>query len=118
MYNDGNLAYFMDNVTFDQVGLPMAKIGALMKFLTENMEVEGLYLNEKFFNIALPANIVMTITETVQGVKGDTVSNVMKPAKVNTGLEIKVPLFINEGDKVRVDTRTFEYVERVTEPKK
>ncbi len=118
MYNDGNLAYFMDNVSFDQVGLPMAKIGPLMQFLTENMEVEGLYLNEKFFNIALPANIVMTVTETVDSVKGDTVSSVMKDAKVNTGLEIKVPMFIKEGDKVRVDTRTFEYVERVTGPKR
>jgi len=118
MYNDGNLAYFMDNATYDQVGLPMTKIGPLMQFLTENMEVEGLYINEKFYNIALPANIVMTITETVQAVKGDTASNVTKPAKVNTGLEVKVPLFINEGDKVRIDTRTFEYVERVTEPKK
>ena len=118
MYNDGNLAYFMDNVSYDQMSLPMAKIGPLMQFLTDNMEVEGLYLSDKFFNIALPANIVMTIAETVDSVKGDTVSNVMKDAKVNTGLEIKVPMFIKEGDKVRVDTRTFAYVERVTEPKR
>ncbi len=118
MYNDGNLAYFMDNVNYEQMGLPVSKIGPLMQFLTENMEVEGLYLNERFFNIALPANIVMTVTETVDSVKGDTVNNVMKDAKVNTGLSIKVPMFIKEGDKVRVDTRTFEYVERVTEPKK
>ncbi|MBU2574971.1 MAG: elongation factor P [Elusimicrobia bacterium] len=118
MYNDGNLAYFMDNATFDQAGLPTSRIGALMQFLTENMEVEGLYLNERFFNIHLPANIVMTVSETVQGIKGDTVSNVMKPAKVSTGLEVKVPLFVNEGDKIRVDTRTFKYLERFTEPKK
>lgn len=118
LYSDGNLAHFMDNVSYEQAGLPITKIGQLMQFLTENMEVIGLYLNERFFNIALPANIVMTVTETVAAVKGDTVSNVMKPAKVNTGLEIKVPMFVNEGDKVRVDTRTFEYVERVTEPKR
>ena len=118
LYSDGTLAHFMDNVNFEQAGLPISKIGPLMQFLTENMEVEGLYLNDKFFNIALPANIVMTITETVDSVKGDTVSNVMKDAKVNTGLDIKVPMFIKEGDKVRVDTRTFEYLERVTEPKK
>ena len=118
MYNDGNLAYFMDNATFDQVGLPISRIGPLMRFLSENMEVEGLYLNDRFFNIQLPANIVMTVAETVQGVKGDTVSNVMKPARVSTGLEVKVPLFVNEGDRIRVDTRTFEYLERVTEPKK
>lgn len=118
LYNDGNLAYFMDNATFEQTGLPVAKIGPLMQFMTENMEVEGLYLNDRFFNIHLPANIIMTVTETESGVKGNTVSNVMKPAKVNTGLEIKVPLFINEGDKVRVDTRNFTYIERYTEPKK
>ncbi|MBI4801945.1 MAG: elongation factor P [Elusimicrobia bacterium] len=118
MYNDGNVAYFMDNVTFDQTGLPISTIGPLVQFLTENMEVEGLYLDDRFFNIHLPANIVMTVTETVQGVKGDTVSNVMKPARVSTGLKVKVPLFVNEGDKIRVDTRTFEYLERYTEPKK
>ena len=118
LYNDGTLAHFMDNVNFEQAGLPMAKIGPLMQFLSENMEVEGLYLNDRFFNIALPANIVMTVSETVDSVKGDTVSNVMKDAKVSTGLQIKVPMFIKEGDKVRVDTRTFEYLERVTEPKK
>ena len=118
LYNDGTLAHFMDNVNFEQAGLPMAKIGPLMQFLSENMEVEGLYLNDRFFNIALPANIVMTVSETVDSVKGDTVSNVMKDAKVNTGLAIKVPMFIKEGDKVRVDTRTFEYLERVTEPKR
>ena len=118
LYNDGTLAHFMDNANFEQAGLPMAKIGPLMQFLSENMEVEGLYLNDRFFNIALPANIVMTISETVDSVKGDTVSNVMKDAKVSTGLQIKVPMFIKEGDKVRVDSRTFEYLERVTEPKK
>ena len=118
LYNDGSLAHFMDNVSFEQAGLPMSKIGPLKQFLTENMEVEGLYLNDRFFNIALPANIVMTISETVDSVKGDTVSNVMKAAKVSTGLEIKVPMFIKEGDKIRVDTRTFEYLERVTEPKR
>ena len=118
LYNDGTLAYFMDNANFEQAGLPMAKIGQLMQFLSENMEVEGLYLNDRFFNIALPANIIMTVSETVDSVKGDTVSNVMKDAKVNTGLAIKVPMFIKEGDKVRVDTRTFEYLERVTEPKR
>ena len=68
LYNDGALAYFMDNVNFEQAGLPMSKIGPLMQFLSENMEVEGLYLNDRFFNIALPANIVMTISETVDSV--------------------------------------------------
>ncbi len=85
--------------------------------MTENMQVEGLYLNGVFFNIQLPANLVMEITETVDSVRGDTVSNTLKAAKVSTGLEIKVPMFIKQGDKVRVDTRTMTYVERYTEPK-
>ena len=118
MYNDGKMAYFMDNTNYEQLGLSMEKIGSLMQFFTDNMEVQGLYLNDKFYNVELPANLVMVVTETVAGVKGDTVSNVTKPAKVSTGLEVKVPLFVNEGDKIRVDTRTMEYVERYTEPKK
>ncbi len=82
--------------------------------MTENMAVEGVYLNDAFFTIQLPANLVMTVTETVPGVRGDTVSNVMKDAKVNTGITVKVPMFINEGDQIRVDTRTGTYVERVS----
>ena len=118
VYTDGCMAYFMDNDNYEQVCLPVARLEASLPFMTENMQVEGLYLNGVFFNIQLPANLIMEITETVDSVKGDTVSNVMKAARVSTGLEIKVPMFIKEGDKVRVDTRTMAYVERYTEPKK
>jgi elongation factor P len=118
VYSDGGMAYFMDNENFEQAGLPLDKLGDTMKFLTEDMPVEGLYLNGVFFNVQLPANLIMEITETVDGVRGNTVSNVMKLAKVSTGLEIQVPMFIKEGDRVRVDTRTKAYVERFTEPKK
>ena len=118
VYSDGGMAYFMDDQTFEQAGLPLEKLTDTMKFLTENMPVEGLYLNGVFFSVQLPANLIMEITETVEGVRGNTVSNVMKLAKVSTGLEIQVPMFIKEGDKVRVDTRNMSYVERFTEPKK
>ncbi|HAT71749.1 MAG TPA: elongation factor P [Elusimicrobia bacterium] len=118
VYSDGGMAYFMDNENYEQTGLPLDKLGDTMKFLTEDMPVEGLYLNGVFFSVQLPANLIMEITETVDGVRGNTVSNVMKLAKVSTGLEIQVPMFIKEGDKVRVDTRTKTYVERYTEPKK
>ncbi|OGR40886.1 MAG: elongation factor P [Elusimicrobia bacterium GWA2_61_42] len=118
VYSDGGMAYFMDDQTFEQAGLPLDKLVNTMKFLTENMPVEGLYLNGSFFSVQLPANLIMEITETVEGVRGNTVSNVMKLAKVSTGLEIQVPMFIKEGDKVRVDTRNMSYVERYTEPKK
>lgn len=118
VYSDAGMAYFMDNENYEQAGLPIEKLGNQIKFITENMQVEGLYLNGKFFSILLPANLVLEITETVDGVRGDTVSNVMKSAKVSTGLEIKVPMFIKQGDRVRVDTRTFAYLDRYTEPKK
>ena len=118
VYSDGGMAYFMDNETYEQAGLPVEKLTASLPFMTENMQVEGLYLNGVFFNILLPANLIMEIIETVDSVKGDTVSNVMKAAKVSTGLEIKVPMFIKEGDKVRVDTRNMAYLERYTEPKR
>lgn len=118
VYSDSGMAYFMDDETFEQAGLPLDKLTDTMKFLTENMPVEGLYLNGVFFSVGLPANLVMEIVETVDGVRGNTVSNVMKLAKVSTGLEIQVPMFIKVGDKVRVDTRNMSYVERFTEPKK
>ncbi|PIU19991.1 MAG: elongation factor P [Elusimicrobia bacterium CG08_land_8_20_14_0_20_59_10] len=117
VYSDAGMAYFMDNENFEQAGLPIEKLGSQIKFMTEDMQVEGLYLDGKFFSIQLPANLVMEITETVDGVRGDTVSNVMKSARVSTGLEIKVPMFIKQGDRVRVDTRTFAYLDRYTEPK-
>jgi len=117
VYSDGGMAYFMDNENYEQAGLPVDKLTASLPFMTENMQVEGLYLNGVFFNIKLPANLIMEITETVDSVRGDTVSNTLKAAKVSTGLEIKVPMFIKQGDQVRVDTRTMAYVERYTEPK-
>ncbi|HOJ86288.1 MAG: elongation factor P [Elusimicrobiales bacterium] len=113
MYSDSTTAYFMDTQNYEQVGVPLEKLGDQVKLLVENMEVEGLYLNDKFFNIILPASVVLEVVETVPGVKGDSVSNMMKPAKLSSGIEIKVPLFVNAGDKVKVDTRTLEYVERV-----
>ncbi len=114
VYADADMAYFMDDVTFEQVGLPKEKLKSMLPYMTENMAVEGIYLNDAFFTIQLPANLVMTVTETVDGVRGDTVSNTMKEATVNTGLVVKVPMFINEGDQIRVDTRSGAYVERVS----
>ena len=77
------------------------------------MQVRGFYADDTLTNIQLPANVVLTVTSTVPGVKGDSVSNMVKPATLETGLEITVPLFVKEGDKIRVDTRTASYVERV-----
>ena len=113
MYAEGDKAHFMDNTSYEQIALPISKLGDLYKYMVDNMEVIGLYLNEKFFNIMLPAKVELIVQSTVPGVKGDSVANMTKPAVLENGTEIKVPLFINEGDKIRVDTRDGSYVERV-----
>jgi elongation factor P len=115
MYNDGTNYHFMDMVSFDQAEVPKEKLGEQANFLTENMEVQAVYLEGDLVDIEMPLNVVLTVAETEPGVRGDTVSNVMKPAKLETGADVRVPLFIKQGDKVRIDTRTGEYVERVTE---
>ncbi len=112
MYSDGKSAHFMDTASYEQMEIPLEKLGNTQKFLVENMLVQGLYLNDKFFNIQLPDNIIMEVAEAEPGIRGDSASNVTKQAKLISGLEVKVPLFINAGDKIKVDTRTFEYVER------
>ena len=115
MYSDGSDYHFMDTETFDQVALPKEKLGESALFLTDNMEVQAMYLEGELVSIELPINVVLTVTHTEPGIKGDTVSNVMKPATLETGAEVRVPLFIKQGDKVRIDTRSGEYVERVNE---
>ncbi len=113
IYDEGENAVFMDLETYEQVSFPKARLGDSARFLLENMQVLGVYVDEKLTGIELPANVVLAVSSTVPGVKGDSVSNMVKPATLETGLEISVPLFIKEGDKLRVDTRTGQYVERV-----
>jgi elongation factor P len=115
IYSEGDKAVFMDLETFEQVAFPKDKLGTGGKFLMENMEVLGVYVDGKLTTIQMPPNVVLAVTSTVPGVKGDSVSNMVKPATLETGLEINVPLFVKEGDKIRVDTRTASYVERVKE---
>jgi len=107
----------MDNETYDQIEFPKSKLGTQAQFLVDNMMVLGVYVDEKLTSIQLPANIVVEVTASEPGVKGDSVSNMNKKATVSTGLEISVPLFVKEGDFVRVDTRTGQYVERVKQEK-
>ena len=113
LYGEGDTLHFMDTESYEQETLPKSKMGEQSRFLTENMEVIGVYFDGAFRTVTLPANVVMTVTSAEPGFKGDSVSNLMKKAVLDTGIEIKVPLFIKEGDQVRVDTRTGEYVERV-----
>ena len=112
LYNDGNTYTFMDQVTFDQISVPKEKLGDLTQYLKENTEVNALYLEDEFLALDLPASVELKVTQTVPGVKGDSVSNTTKPATLETGAEVLVPLFIKEGDNIRVDTRTGEYLSR------
>lgn len=112
MYHDGDFFHFMDTEDFHQVEVPAETVGELQYLLKENMELEIEFYNEKAVNFRLPSSITLKVVETVPGVKGNTVSNVYKPAKTETGLVVQVPLFVNEGDLIKVDTRTKEYLAR------
>lgn len=112
LYNDGDLYYFMDMETFEQMPISPDVLGDGFKFVKENMECKVLSYKGKVFGIEPPNFVELEVTQTEPGVKGDTATNVTKPAVLETGAEIKVPLFINEGEMIRVDTRTGEYMER------
>ena len=114
-YVDGDMLYFMDTVNYEQIGVPADKMGRKKNYLVDNMEVIGLYLNDQLFSVDLPIKVDLKVASTVPGVRGDTVANMTKMATLESGIEVKVPLFINEGDKIRIDTRTDTYVERVND---
>jgi len=111
-YNDGGIYYFMDMESYEMTAVNEADLGDSFKFVKENMECTILSYKGNVFAVEPPTFVELEITQTEPGVKGDTATNVTKPAIVETGAEIKVPLFINEGDRIRIDTRTGEYLER------
>ena len=111
-YNDGELYYFMDMETYDQVPISKDVVGHALDFVKEEMEVKVLSYKGNVFGIEPPFFVELEVTSTEPGVKGNTATNATKPAVVETGAEIRVPLFINEGDRIRIDTRTGEYMER------
>jgi elongation factor P len=113
LYSDGKSFIFMDPASFEQVSISSEILGEASRFLKEGMEVQILFWGEKPLWAELPPKIEFVVAETVPGVKGNTASNVYKPATLENGYQVKIPLFINQGDKIRVDTRTGEYVERV-----
>ncbi len=113
LYNDGELYYFMDVETYEQLPLNKETIGDSLKFVKENMIVKILSYKGNVFGIEPPTFVELVVTETEPGFRGDTATNVTKPATVETGATIKVPLFVNQGDTIRIDTRTGEYMERV-----
>ncbi len=111
-YNDGDLYYFMDQETYELVPINATDVGDTLKFVKENMVCKILSYKGKVFGLEPPTFVELEVTTTEPGFKGDTATNATKPATLETGAEIRVPLFINEGDKIRIDTRTGEYMER------
>ena len=112
LYNDGDLYYFMDPETYEQIPINSEKLGDNFKFVKENMECKILSYKGNVFGIEPPLFVELQVVKTDPGFKGDTATNATKPATLETGAEIKVPLFINEGDMIRIDTRVGEYMER------
>lgn len=113
LYRDGNSFYFMDLETYEQIPINMELIGDAVKFLTENQEVQIAFVGETPIAVELPTHINLCVVQTEPGVRGDTATNVLKPAVLESGATVQVPIFINEGDIIRIDTRTGEYIERV-----
>jgi elongation factor P len=113
LYADGTDAHFMDSQTYDQLAIPEDSVKESLKWIVPNEEVDLLYVDEAPTDVQVPSAVELTVTETQPGVKGDTASGGGdKPATLESGVVVRVPLFVNEGDRVRVDTRSGEYVSR------
>ena len=114
LYADGDHRYFMDTDSFEQIMLNASAMGDAERFVRENDVVDLLTYDGEPIDIELPPAVVLAVTETDPGLKGDTASGATKPATLETGLVVSVPLFINIGDNLKIDTRTGEYIERVS----
>jgi elongation factor P len=113
LYNDGEQFHFMDNETYEQIPLTAEQLGDAKKFLKENMMVQILLYGGSPIAVEVPMFVELTIVKTDPGVKGDTASGGSKPAVLESGVTVKVPFHLNEGDIIKIDTRTSEYIERV-----
>jgi len=111
-YSDGDLYYFMNMETYELEPLDSSLLGDNFRFMLENMTCTVMSYKGKVFSVDPPNFVELAVTETDPGFKGDTATNVMKPATLESGAEVKVPLFINVGDRIKVDTRSGEYIER------
>ncbi|NLV48094.1 MAG: elongation factor P, partial [Clostridiaceae bacterium] len=112
LYRDGDLHYFMNTETYEQFPISSEILGDTLKFLKENMDCKVLSYKGEIFSIEPPTFVELEVIECEPGVKGDTATNVMKNAVVETGAIVKVPLFIGQGERIRIDTRSGEYMER------
>jgi len=115
LYSDSENAYFMDPKTFEQISMLIGVLGEDINFIKGDSDVDVLFWGDKPLSIDIPPKVVLKVVDSPPGVKGNSASNVYKDATLENGLKVKVPLFINENDKVKVDTRTGEYIERAKE---
>jgi elongation factor P len=112
LYNDNGLYYFMDSENFEQITVNESQLESSIGYLKEGMQVEVSSYKEKILGIEIPVSVELEVTETEPGFKGDTATAGTKPAKLETGINVQVPLFINIGDIIKVDTRSGDYLER------
>jgi elongation factor P len=112
LYDDGNDAHFMDEETYEQFTLPRGEVADALDYTLPSTSVQMLQVNGKPSGVQLPASVELAVSDTEPGVKGDTVSNVTKPATLETGAVVQVPLFVNVGDRVKVDPREARYISR------
>ena len=113
LYADADSFIFMDTTTYDQVNIPKKTVGDSADFMPENTNVDVLFFNARALAVSLPNFIEQAVVETDPGFRGDTATGATKPAKISTGATINVPLFINVGDVIKIDTRTGQYLERL-----
>lgn len=113
LYNDGDLYHLMDNESYEQIALTAEQLGEAKKFLVENMMVSVLLYEGSTIGVEVPMFVELKIVKTDPGFKGDTASGGNKPAELESGVTVKVPFHLNEGDSIKIDTRTSEYIERV-----
>ncbi len=113
LYHDGSGYVFMDKETYDQISVAEEVIGERSSFLKETETVEIMFNGSDIVSLEVPITVELKVVETVPGVRGDTATGAQKPAKLETGATVNVPLFINEGDMIKIDTRTGDYIERV-----
>jgi len=112
LYDDGSEVHFMDDETYDQFALPHAEVADELPYMQPNAPIQILSVNGKPSSVQLPSSVELKVVETEPGVKGDTVSNVTKPARLETGAVVQVPLFVNVGDRLKVDPREGRYISR------
>jgi elongation factor P len=113
LYSDGDIYHFMDTATYDQVALNRALVADALPFMKEGQQVNLLKYEDSVIGVELPITVELAVAQTDPGLRGDTVSGATKPAKLETGATLNVPLFVNTGDVLKVDTRSGNYIERV-----